>query len=481
LSIQETLSAPPSKPRLERARELERLLDLTSVLVRELIAEEDVRAEETVRDPERLAARLDLSLGTEGLPEEVVMSRVREVLLATPSSSSWRFVNQLFGGREPVATAAEMLSVVPNISMYTFKAGGAQILVERELLRTMTAHVGFADGEGAFTPGGSIANLVAMLMARNAAAPESRDHGLQGPRLVVYTSEEGHYSISKNAGIVGIGRDNVRHVPTDTGGRMEVDALVRLLEEDQARGLRPAFINATVGTTVRGAFDPVRAIASVAREHGVWLHVDGALGGSLVLCPSRRDLVEGVDLADSFAWNPHKMMGVPLQCSVLLVSRRGELSRSLDETADYLFQSHQDDLNPGHRSIQCGRRNDALKLWATWLRLGHRGWDERICRQLDLARRAATRIARDSMFELIELPPSINVCFAVRGRSSEAICDLLDRQGRLKIGHGVVRGRRALRLVCVNPDLDDEDLDAILAEIKSAARELSGNGQTGPS
>lgn len=477
MSIQETLSAPPSKPRLERVRELERLLDLTSVLARELIAEEDIRAEEAVRDPERLAARLDFSLGAEGLPVEAVMSRVREVLLATPSSSSWRFVNQLFGGREPVATAAEMLAVIPNISMYTFKAGGSQILVERELLRTMAAHIGFADGEGTFTPGGSIANLVAMLMARNAAAPESRDQGLQGPRLVVYTSVEGHYSIAKNAGIVGIGRDNVRRVPTDTGGRMEVEALARLLDEDQARGLRPAFINATVGTTVRGAFDPVRAIASLAREHGAWLHIDGALGGSLVLCPSRRDLVDGVELADSFAWNPHKMMGVPLQCSVLLVSRRGELSRSLDETADYLFQSHQDDLNPGHRSIQCGRRNDALKLWATWLRLGHRGWDERIRRQLDLAQRAAARIAADPMFELIEPPPSINVCFAVRGRSSEAICDLLDRQGRLKIGHGVVRGRRALRLVCVNPDFDDEDLDAILAEIKSAARELPRNGQ----
>lgn len=472
MSIQGILSAPPSQPRWERARELERLLDMTSALARELIAEEDSRADAAESDPERLAALLDLSLGAEGLAEEAVMSRVRDVLMATPSSSSWRFVNQLFGGREPVATAAEMLAVIPNISMYTFKAGGAQVLVERELLRTMAAHVGFAEGEGTFTPGGSIANMVAMLLARNAAAPESRDQGLQGPRLVIYTSEEGHYSISKNAGILGIGRDNVRHVPVGGDGRMEVDILRRFVEEDRSRGLRPAFINATLGTTVRGAFDPVEAIAAVAREHGAWLHVDGALGASLVLCPSRRDLVRGIELADSLTWNPHKMMGVPLQCSVLLVSRRGELSRSLDETADYLFQLHQDELNPGHRSIQCGRRNDALKLWATWLRLGHRGWDERIRRQLGLAQRAAAKIAADPELELLEPPPSINVCFVVRGRSSEAICDLLDRQGRLKIGHGTIGGRRALRLVCVNPDLDDADLDAILGEIKSVAREL---------
>ena len=184
-------------------------------------------------------------------------------------------------------------------------------------------------------------------------------------------------------------------------------------------------------------------------------------------------MIDGVELADSFAWNPHKMMGVPLQCSVLLVARRGELTRSLDETADYLFQAHEDDFNPGHRSIQCGRRNDALKLWAAWLRLGDRGWDERIRRQFDLARLAAAKIAADPTLALIEEPSSINVCFAVRGHDSAAICDWLDREGRLKIGHGTVAGQRALRLVCVNPDLEETDLDAIMGEIRAAARALS--------
>jgi glutamate/tyrosine decarboxylase-like PLP-dependent enzyme len=475
LSTTDSRRASSPTRRKERAVELEQLLDAAAVLARELLAAEDARAEAVLRDPERLAARLDLSLRADGLGPGAVLSRLREVLLATPSSSSWRFVNQLFGGREPIATVAEMLAALPNVSMYTFKAAGAQILVERALLRHMAKHAGLADAEGCFTPGGSIANLVALLLARNAAAPRARDVGLDGARLVVYTSEEGHYSIPKNAGILGIGRDNVRRVPARADGRMDVDALARLIDEDRARGARPMLVNATAGTTVRGAFDPLRAIAAVTRERGVWLHVDGALGGSLVLCPSRRDLVDGIELADSVTWDPHKMMGVTLQCSVLLVSRRGELARSLDETADYLFQARDDELDPGHRSIQCGRRNDALKLWAVWLRLGDRGWDERIRRQLELARRAAEKVAADSELELIEPPSSINVCFAVRGRPSEAVCDLLDRQGRLKIGHGLVRGRRALRLVCVNPDLDEADLDAILAEIKSAALELPGS------
>ncbi|MFN7943095.1 MAG: aminotransferase class V-fold PLP-dependent enzyme [Thermoanaerobaculia bacterium] len=468
--------APPQTLRDQRARELEDWLAAVPTLALELLANEGAPAEVASAGPSRLARKLDLRLGADGLTTPEVVARLRSALATTPSSSSWRFVNQLFGGREPAGMAAEMLAAVPNVSMYTFKAAGAQILVERELLRHMASHAGFADAEGCFTPGGSIANLVALLLARNVALPESRDRGLGGERLAIYTSAEGHYSIPKNAGILGIGRDNVRRVPTDGAGRMDVDALTRMLEEDGARGVQPALINATAGTTVRGAFDPIRAIAALARDHGAWLHVDGALGGSVVLCPSRRELIDGVELADSFSWNPHKMMGVPLQCSVLLVSRRGELTRSLDETADYLFQVHEDDFNPGHRSIQCGRRSDAFKLWAAWLKLGDRGWDERIQRQFGLARLAAAKIAAEPTLDLIEEPPSINVCFAVRGHDSAAICDWLDREGRLKIGYGTVAGRRALRLVCVNPDLEESDLDAILGEIRTAAQALPAGG-----
>jgi glutamate/tyrosine decarboxylase-like PLP-dependent enzyme len=454
-----------------RARELERLLAATGALARELLDHEHDAADPATRDPARLAARLEL--GAEGCDLDQVVERLAAVLRATPSTSSWRFVNQLFGGREPAATAAEMLAVLPNVSMYTFKAAGAQILVERELIRHMAARAGLAGAEGTFTPGGSLANLVALLLARNAARPAARDEGLDGGvRLAVYTSAEGHYSIPKAAGIVGLGRRQVRAIAVRRDGGMDPDALAAALASDRALGVTPALVNATAGTTVRGAFDPIRPLAALARDAGAWLHVDGALGGSLVLCPSRRAPLDGLELADSFAWNPHKMLGVPLQSSLLLVARRGALGASLDESADYLFQAHEEELNPGRRSIQCGRRNDALKLWAAWLRLGDRGFDERIQRQLELARLAAEKIAADPELELAEWPPSINVCFEVRGRSSEAICDRLDRAGLLKIGHGVVAGRRTLRLVCVNPDLDEADLDAILAEIKAAGRTL---------
>lgn len=452
-----------------RRDEMAHLLEAVGALARAALGQEDSLPAVALRDPSDLEDRLDLALGAEGCDLDEVLARLGEILTATPSSSSPRFVNQLFGGRVPAAVAAEMLVPVHNTSMYTLKAAGALVLVEREVLGRMLAAVGFENGEATMTPGGSLANLVAMVLARHRAAPEVRDAGMGQRRLALYTSQESHYSVRKAAGLLGIGRDSVRMVSTDEAGRMDVERLREQVRDDFGRGWTPFLVAATAGTTVRGAFDPIRDIAGVCRDHGLWLHVDGALGGSFALSPEHRHLLDGSDLADSFAWDAHKMLGVPLSASALLVADRGQLAACLDETADYLYQSDRDDLNPGHRSIQCGRRNDALKIWAAWRHLGDVGWARRLERQMDLARRAAELIRQDPDLTLLEPPPSVNVCFTVRGCPSDVVCDRLDRLGRLKIGHGMVRGVRAIRLVCVNPDLEEADLRRVLDEVKSVA------------
>lgn len=448
------------------------VLQRCDALLRDLLAHEDALASGSGREAAWLDAHLPLGLPAAGQPLDEVFARMAAVLKATPSSSSWRFLNQLFGGREPVAAAAESLAAWRNVSMYTFKAAGAQVLVEKQVLSHMLQKVGFGAGEAMFTPGGSLANLAALLVARDRADPQQRDAGARSG-LTVYASSEAHYSIGKNAGIAGLGRRALRAVPVDRLGRMDVTALAALMESDRREGLRPLMIVATAGSTVRGTFDDIDGIATVARSTGAWLHVDGALGASLVLSRKHRHLLHGVDRADSVSWNPHKMMGVPLQASVLLLAERGGLARSLDERADYLFQSDEDELNPGHRSLQCGRRADAFKLWAAWQHLGDEGWEARLDRQMALAAHAADRVAADPALRLCERPMSINVCFEVEGCPAEALCERLDREGRLKIGHGDVAGRRALRLVCVNPALTDKYLGAILDEIKSAARRLN--------
>ncbi|MBU0937094.1 MAG: aminotransferase class V-fold PLP-dependent enzyme [Spirochaetes bacterium] len=441
------------------------------------LAQESAMPDPVFRTPDAMKQKLQAGLGESGHSSTEVLAGIRRALELTPSSSSWRFLNQLFGGRIGVATVAEMLATLPNSSMYTLKAAGAQVLVENEVLQRMCRMAGFQEGEGCFVPGGSSANLLALLLARDRIAPTIRDHGWQGQQLIAYTSAEAHYSIPKNAGILGLGRSNVRLVPVDPSGAMNAKALASMIETDTAAGLTPFFVNATAGTTVRGAFDPIMAISEVTKKYGVWLHVDGALGGSLILSRTHRSKLQELEQADSFAWNPHKMMGVPLQTSVLLTPKRGTLAASLDETADYLFQADVEEYNPGHRSLQCGRRNDALKLWAAWYHLGDSGWEKRIDRQLQLAQNAAALIDESPELCLVEKPVSINVCFYHPQISSEELCDYLDRKGIMKIGHGQAGSHRAIRLVCVNPDIDESVLKTILETIVKAAKAMLAEGK----
>lgn len=463
-----------------RKRTDEALRRVLELAIDQLDREDRLPVDHHHHSPETLRDELGLALGSEGRSLDEVVSKLRRILAATPSSASPRYLNQLFGGRDPVAMLAEMLTPLTNTSLYTYKVAGPHVLIEREVIGRMAEKVGYTEGEGLLSAGGSVSNMLAMMIARNEALEGVREEGLRGLPVTVYTSVASHYSIRKNAGVLGLGRRNVRDVPTDRRGHMNVDALREAIRDDRARGHRPLLVSATAGTTVLGAFDPLREIAALAREEGLWMHVDGALGGSFLLCESARELLDGCELSDSFTWNAHKMLGVPLSCSAILLRRRGLLHKHLDETADYLFQAHTDDLNPGTRSLQCGRHNDALKLWAAWQFHGDRGYDERLRRVLGMARYAAQRIQDDPELDLLVWPESINVCFDVREAQSEEICERLDRQGRLLIGHGRVDGRCAIRLVCVNPDLTEGDIDVALEEIKRAAGEVRRRRRMNP-
>ena len=441
-------------------------------LVQTLLQSEADQPVRPTLDPARVVDDLGLSIPAQGLPIEEAIEKLRAVVLATPVTSGPGFFNQLFGGREPVAVLAEMLAAITNNSMYTYKAAGVQVIVEQILLDKMASLAGLAGGDGLFTPGGSMSNLAAMMIARNERIEGTREQGLPGGRHIVYTSAESHYSVRKNAGFIGVGRENVRKIPVDEVGRMLPGELERAIREDTQRGNSPLMVNATSGTTVMGAFDPIRDIASVTREHGLWLHVDGAFGGSALLSKKYVPLMDGLELADSFTWDAHKMMGVPLICSVMLTREPGMTTRHFDESATYLFQQDEDRLNPGTRSLQCGRRNDALKLWAAWQHLGDAGYEKRLNRQMALAAHFRDRVIEDPELELSFAPEWINVCFEVVGKPSDRICDLLDKRRLAKLGWGIVFGRRVIRMVCVNPDLTESDLDALLANVKAVSRDL---------
>ncbi|MEL7483810.1 MAG: pyridoxal-dependent decarboxylase [Planctomycetota bacterium] len=445
-------------------------------LVEAILAAE--RAEPVKPTPEPADAIRDLKLAIpeRGLGDASAIEALRRVMLATPTSAGPGFFNQLFGGREPVATVAEIAKAVVNSSMYTYKAAGVQVLLEQQLIDHMLDFAGWSGGDGLFTPGGSMSNMAGMIIGRNEMLEGAREQGLSvagaGDRLMLYVSEESHYSVRKSAGLIGLGRDSVRFVEADAAGRMIPATLNEAIEHDIADGARPMMIVATSGTTVMGAFDPIDAIADVAERHGLWLHVDGAFGGTSLLSPDHRHLMAGLDRADSFTWDAHKMMGVPLVSSVCLTREPGLTTKHFDESASYLFQQDSDDLNPGTRSIQCGRPNEAIKLWALWQALGDDGYAARTNRQVELARYVADRVRTDDDFVLSLDPEWVTVCFELKGKPSDAICEALDDQQLAKLGFGIVKGRRVIRLVTVNPHLTEADFDRLLEHIKHVGADL---------
>ncbi len=426
----------------------------------------------TFYSPEAIRECVPLAIQDDPLPQDELLEILRAIVTRTPKTANRIFFNQLFGGKEDIAVIADMMVARMNNSMYTYKVAGPHVLIEHEMLRKACEVIGFSDGEGTFCPGGSLGNLVAMILARNACDPKVRDHGLTANRYVAYTSAQGHYSIKKNAGILGIGRNNVREIAVNDRGEMRVDEFSKQVRKDLDAGRTPFFVNLTAGTTVLGAFDNVAQFSAVAKAHNIWLHVDGSYGASVLLSKKRAVLLPNIELADSVCWNPHKMMGVPLTCSMLLSKKKGLLAENFSEVSDYLFQEDTDDLNPGIKSLQCGRRNDAFKLWALWKQLGNKGFERRMEQQFRLRDTLVSKIRSDPALELIMEPASLNVCFRYRGVASDKICSALDKRGLGKVGHGHFNKQHFIRMVVVNPDLVPDDLEDFLTDIKAIALEL---------
>ena len=451
---------------------LEDVADLFTQILLEREAQETQQPVLPREDPEKLRGLLDLAPPEQGLGLQEVGDRLRVLVRHTPVTTSKSFFNQLYGGREPASLLGEVVASALNSSMYTYKVGGAQVLVELELLKQMGRRIGFEDADGVFTPGGSLSNLTGLLLARDRARPRARQEGIGGRRLRVYTSSQSHYSVTKAVGLIGIGLENLVRVPVDERGCMDPVALDAVICADLAKGYQPMMVNATAGTTVLGAFDPLEELADICEKRGLWLHVDGAFGGSAVLDPDQAHLLFGCERADSVAWDAHKVMGAQLSCSVVLVRERGLLSASLDENASYLFQGDEEDLNPGTRSLQCGRRNDALKLWTLWQSLGNQGMAERVARLRRLALHAARLVGTAPDLHLVRDPEFLTVCFRVDGIRAEDLCAELTERGVAMVGYAMVDGEAVVRLALVNAQSDEAELERLFEGLRMIAKDV---------
>jgi sulfinoalanine decarboxylase/sulfinoalanine decarboxylase/aspartate 1-decarboxylase len=433
-------------------------LVLFNELVEVLISEEVKHPVAGRIDPDKLYDSVNLSLNPYAIVDDEFKKVLKDVLISTPKTATNLFFNQLFGGRQSKAVLGDLLAVMLNNSMYTYKVAGPQVGIEQEIIRQSCNLIGYGDNSnGTFPTGGSMSNYMALVMARDAKDPNCRTEGMSKP-MVVYTSKESHYSNGKNASFAGIGKNNIRYISADSKGRMIPEKLEKQIVEDLEEGLLPTYVNVTAGTTVLGAFDPIDKIADITEKYGVWLHVDGAYCGSVIFSDHYKHLVTGIERSNSFSYNAHKMIGTPLTCSIILVNDKKHLYDSFSNQADYLYQTDGDDFNLGKTSFQCGRRNDALKFWTLWKSLGTNGLKQIVDHQFELADAAREYIRNNSNYTLYSFDDSISICFNFKNIDPSALCTALYQHQITVVGFGSFEEDTFIRLVTINANNEKSDI-----------------------
>jgi len=431
--------------------------------------------------PQSLQKITDLALPLEGMDYETIINDISHFLRYSVRTDAPGFMNPLWGGLNLTAFVGEVIATLTNNSMYTYELSPVATLIERSLITRMCEIVGFPDGNGTLTTGGSNGNMIGMLCARHKANPMGLRTGFDARDLVCFVSAESHYSVSMAATVLGIGLDNLISVPCDENGKMRPDKLVEEIKFAKSNGQTPFCVIATSGTTVRGSFDPLVPISEICDEFALWLHVDAAWGGSCLFSAKHRNLMEGIEKADSVCWDAHKMMGVPLVCSAFLVKDASILSQmyKFTETAHYLFKEESRDSDLGRLSLQCGRRNDGLKLFLAWREKGDAGWARMVESYMTLADYLETLVKSSDKLELVCNREWTNVC--IRYVSSDQDLNKLNLQirqqltinGNYMVSRSVVDGKVILRVVIANQMVTTETIDGLVSEITRIGDEIT--------
>jgi len=421
----------------------------------------------TPHSPGELARRFAEPLPEGGHPLAEVLARLERDVLRDCN----RLYHPMCMGHQvsaplPAAVWMESLTAALNQSMAVFEMSPTATVVETQLIRWMCDIAGFGAGSGGtLTSGGTEATFAALLAARSRAIPDVWEKGVGERAPVVLCGEHAHYAVTRAVGEMGLGMRSVVTVPS-RDYRMDAAALGATLDELTRAGAPVMAVVATAGSTATGSFDDLYAIGEQCERHGVWLHVDGAHGASALLSTEHRHRVRGIERARSIAWDPHKMMLLPLSAGMVLVRDERELEAAFAQRAPYLFHARADHdaervWDQGVRSFQCSRRADALKVWVALQRYGADGIGALYDHLCATARELHAVIAERTDFEALHEPESNILCFRYVGDGTllDAELDAINRELREaynRSGAGWITattlgGRRVLRVTVMNP------------------------------
>ncbi len=393
-----------------------------------------------------------------------------------------------------MAVLAEALVAALNPQLASLARSQLAARIERETVRWIGERVGW-DGpfDGTFSSGGNEANFSALAMALATHFPQTVEDGLAaaGAMPVLYTSEEAHHSLDKSAGLLGLGRKALRRIPVNANVQMDSQQLETEIARDKAAGLAPFCVVATAGTTNSGAIDDLVKLAEICKRHQLWLHVDGAYGAAAIFSDQHRDLVRGIELADSITIDPHKWLAMPFAAGVVLTSHPKALQQAFATSTPYMPKKTGAEplLDNFQVSTQWSRRMNSLKLWLTLQVHGRQAYEELIDRQLKLAAFFANWVRGSEQFEMAapQVLPIVNFRVKMPGATEEerlaaqeAIVHEVTRDGRRWISTTLVNGQPVIRMMVISYLTGHRHLEDLMIALTEAAKKHAGSSVKSP-
>ena len=448
---------------------------------------------------EAFAKSLSGALPEEAASIDEIIDECRAIRDASRHTGHPRFFGYVASSASPVGVIGDFIASSLNQNLTAWRSSPGATDVERTVVRWLGALIGYGDDAGGLlTSGGSMANLNALYIAHRAKSPNSSTKGLwasNNPKTI-YASDQVHLSIAKAADVLGLGRDNVRLIKTDESFRIDTRDLRVRLAHDVKNGCEPFALVGSTGTVSTGAVDPLAELASIASEHDLWFHIDGAYGAPGAADPAKRDLFAGLELADSISLDPHKWLYAPIDCGCLLLRDPSRAHAAFARgDADYIKvyeESDRESFAFWDYGIELTRRFRALKVWMILRYYGARHVSKSISDDIALAKYLGERIVASQDFELLA-PVELSICCfrfipsSIRDsllnatgdelerlntsvdRFNETLMHRVQRGGHAYISNAVLRGRFALRVCIVNFRTTRADLDITLDVLREAA------------
>lgn len=494
------------------AKDHEQLGRAVTAIITEYVRSLDARKVTSPATPQDLEKLFDEPFPERGTAAEEILARfTNDVLAHAMQVPSPRYFGQFNPTPLPIGVWADALASALNQNAGAWRNGPTSAMIEARVLRWLCTLVGYGPQSfGVLASGGTEANLIALKCARDRAHVEvgqafnrgpqpGSPAGVVGPvplhglrsvsgKLTVYASEQCHFSIERSVDILGLGRNSLRKIPTDDSFHVRPDALQQQIAADRSAGYTPCCVIGIAGATSTGVIDPLSELAAIARANNCWYHVDAAYGGTLAYSEKHRSKLQGIELADSITFDPHKWMFVPFACGAVLVRDGGRVLRdSFDITPEYLNEDRggADVEFDFFRYGQMGtRRFSSLKLWMALKFMGREGYARVIEQQIELTEYLAGQIDQSADFERVGpvetavccfkfSPPGFaNISGAEQDRLQMQLQQKIERSGEAWITTTVLNGRRALR-VNINSFLTERrHLDDLLELLARMSREL---------